>query len=180
MDSPVFVFSGSKVKSIFENEVGNHVWQRVPPTEKRGRLHTSSITVAILEKNNYTDIAIHESEVTLTATKGSGPGGQHKNKVETCVTLRHNSTGIQVRVDGRSRKKNEQDAWKELTKRVNHFYRTGHLEGQAEERQSQIGIGADGDKRRTYKVKDGMVTDHITGKSAKLKDILRGKIEKLK
>ena len=149
---PIYVFSGPKVKEIFQNEVGNHRWQRVPPTEKKGRVHTSSITVALLEENDYQEVELYPNEYRLETTRGTGNGGQHKNK---------------------------EDALKELKKRVNDFYRTGHLEESVEERRDQIGKGDRSDKRRTYRVKDSLVVDHITNKTASLKDILRGKIDLL-
>lgn len=93
--------------------------------------------------------------------------------------MTHIATGISVRRDGRHQHKNKSDALEELTKRVNSFYRTGHDEIGIEERRAQIGDGACSDKRRTYRVKDSIVVDHITGKTVSLKDIMRGKIELL-
>ncbi len=81
--------------------------------------------------------------------------------------------------DGRNQHKNKEEALKELTKRVNEFYKNGHTEEIIEERRDQIGKGERSDKRRTYRVKDNLVVDHITNKTASLKDILRGKIELL-
>lgn len=175
----IYVFSGPKVNDIFQNEVGNHRWQRVPPTEKKGRVHTSSITVAILEENEYNEVELHPSEYRLETTRGTGNGGQHKNTTDSCVVVTHHSTGLKVVRDGRNQHKNKEDALKELKKRVNDFYRTGHLEESVEERRDQIGKGDRSDKRRTYRVKDSLVVDHITNKTASLKDILRGKIELL-
>jgi peptide chain release factor 1 len=93
--------------------------------------------------------------------------------------MTHIATDIKVVRDGRDQHKNKADAFKELNKRVNTFYRTGDEEAETEERRDQIGVGARGDKRRTYRVKDAIVIDHITNKTASLKDILRGKIELL-
>ena len=91
----------------------------------------------------------------------------------------HIATGLKVVRDGRNQHKNKEDALKELKKRVNDFYRTGHLEESVEERRDQIGKGDRSDKRRTYRVKDSIVVDHITNKTASLKDVLRGKINLL-
>ena len=175
----VMWLTGPNVKKIYKNEVGSHRWQRVPPTEKRGRVHTSSITVAILEENEYKEVELRSDEYRLETTRGTGNGGQHKNTTDSCVVITHISTGIKVVRDGRDQHKNKAAAIKELTLRVNTFYRTGHLEENAEERRDQIGKGDRGDKRRTYRVKDSIVVDHITNKTASLKDILRGKIELL-
>jgi len=179
MVSPIYVFSGVGVDKIFWNEVGNHRWQRVPPTEKKGRVHTSSITVAILEENQYQEVEIYPNEYKLETTRGTGNGGQHKNTTDSCVVVTHISTGIKVVRDGRDQHKNKAEALKEMKIRVNNFYRTGHDDATSEERKNQIGDGARSDKRRTYRVKDNTVVDHITGKTASLKDILRGKIELL-
>lgn len=112
----------------------------------------------------------------METTRGTGNGGQHKNTTDSCVVVTHISTGLKVIRDGRDQHKNKSDAIKELTKRVNNYYRTGHDEITSEERREQIGDGARSDKRRTYRVKDDLVIDHITNKTASLKDILRGKI----
>ena len=95
------------------------------------------------------------------------------------MIITHISTGIKVVRDGRKQHQNKEDALKEIKRRVNDFYRTGHIEESVEERREQIGKGDRGDKRRTYRVKDSMVIDHITNKTASFKDILRGKIELL-
>lgn len=170
---------GTTAKEIFKNEHGSHRWQRVPPTERKGRVHTSTITVAILEINDYKEVEIRPDEIRIETTRGSGAGGQHKNVTDSCVIITHFATGIKVVRDGRNQHKNKEDALEEIKRRVNSFYRTGHLEDFAEERRDQIGKGERSDKRRTYRVKDDMVTDHITNKTASLKDILRGKIELL-
>lgn len=173
------LLSGENIKDLFKNEIGNHRWQRIPPTEKRGRVHTSSITVAILDVNNYQDIEISMDEIKIETTRGSGAGGQHKNTTDSCVIAIHEPTNIKVTRDGRNQHANKEDALKELKKRVNEFYRTGHVGEEIEERREQIGKGDRSDKRRTYRVKDGVVIDHITGKTASYKDILKGKIELL-
>lgn len=175
----VYAFSGAGVKKKFQNEVGTHKWQRVSPTEKRGRVHTSSITVALLDKPQYKDIEVRPDEVRIERTSGSGAGGQNKNRRSTCIVMTHYSTGIKVVRDGRKQGKNLEDAYKEMNKRVNEYYRTGHIEQESSQRKEQVGVGNRSDKRRTYRVKDGLAIDHITGKEAKLKSILRGKIELL-
>lgn len=171
--------TGKNVKQYFENEIGNHRWQRVPPTERKGRVHTSSITVALLEENDYKEIELHPSEYRLETTRGTGNGGQKRNKTESCVVVTHIATGIKVRRDSRSQLQNKEAAIAELTERVNNFYRTGHDSLTVENRNEQIGEGGRADKRRTYRVKDGTVIDHLTNKIASIKDIYRGKIDLL-
>jgi peptide chain release factor 1 len=132
-----------------------------------------------MEENDYHEVELHPNEYRLETTRGTGNGGQHKNTTDSCVVVTHNATGLKVVRDGRNQHKNKEDALKELKKRVNDFYRTGHLEESVEERRDQIGKGDRSDKRRTYRVKDSLVVDHITNKTASLKDILRGKIDLL-
>lgn len=132
-----------------------------------------------MEENDYQEIELYPNEYRLETTRGTGNGGQHKNTTDSCVVVTHIATNIKVVRDGRNQHKNKEDALKELKKRVNEFYRTGHLEENVEERREQIGKGDRGDKRRTYRVKDSLVVDHITNKTASLKDILRGKIDLL-
>lgn len=144
-------------------------------------MQTSSITVAFLENDEYQKTDIQPNEVRIETTRGSGAGGQHKNTTDSCVIMTHLATGIKVVVDGRDQHKNKREAFKEMSIRVNEYYRNGHKEESIDLRRDQIGItGGRGDKRRTYRVKDAMVVDHITNKTARLKDILRGKIELLK
>lgn len=132
-----------------------------------------------MEENDYHEVELHPNEYRLETTRGTGNGGQHKNTTDSCVVVTHNATGLKVVRDGRNQHKNKEDALKELKKRVNDYYRTGHLEESVEERRDQIGKGDRSDKRRTYRVKDSLVVDHITNKTASLKDILRGKIDLL-
>ena len=175
----VYVFSGAGVKKFFEKEVGTHTWQRVPPTEKRGRVQTSSITVAVLSKEEFDEVELHPNEIEIITTRDSGPGGQHRNVHDSCVIMTHIPTGIKVKQAKKSQHQNKKEALRILTKKVNHFYRTGQMNELEEERKEQIGDGGRGHKRRTYRVTDGTVVDHVSNKSARLKDILKGKIEKL-
>lgn len=172
--------SGKDVKKFFKNEIGSHRWQRVPPTERRGRVHTSTITVALIEVNQYKAIEIPYSEIKIETTRGTGNGGQHKNSTDSCVIMTHSLTGIKVVRDGRSQLSNRDYAYEELKRRINEYYRTGFISEVSEARKGQIGDGTRSDKRRTYREKDGIVIDHITNKTASFKDILKGKIELLK
>lgn len=95
------------------------------------------------------------------------------------MVVTHKATGIKVVRDGRQQHKNKEEALKELKRRVNEYYRTGYIGEEVEERREQIGKGDRSDKRRTYRVKDGIVIDHITNKTASIKDIYKGKIDLL-
>src|SRR3990167_10512299 len=80
-----FKVSGKDAYEYFKNEAGGHRWQRIPPTERKGRVQTSTITVAVLEEVNPKDIQISDKDLDWRFTRGTGPGGQHKNKTDTAV-----------------------------------------------------------------------------------------------
>jgi peptide chain release factor 1 len=122
---------------------------------------------------------VHDSEVSIIYTKDSGPGGQHRNKTESCVVMTHLATGIKVKEAGKDQHKNKREAFKKISKKVNHFYKTGHIEEEVEERREQIGTGFRGDKKRTYRVMDDSVIDHQTGKSCSFKKFMKGNLELL-
>ena len=174
----LYIFSGPNVKNYFQNESGSHRWQRVPPTETKGRVHTSSITVAIMGEDTY-QFTLNHSEVNRIYTRGTGNGGQHKNTTNSCVVLTHIPTGISCRIDCRNQHQNERYAFKILEKRVGDYFFSLQEKKVCKERNSQIGYGNRSDKRRTYNVKANRVTDHITGKKTNLKNILKGKIHLL-
>lgn len=167
------------VVSPLRQEAGGHRTQRVPPTEKNGsRVHTSTVTVAVLLDNEMAAPSIREADIRERVTKGTGPGGQNRNKRETAVVLTHLPTGIEVKAEAeRTQESNRRVAMATLRERVQaHYLGAAHTE-QNRERKAQVGCGARGDKRRTYRA-DG-VTDHITGKRVPLAMVKAGKLELL-
>lgn len=112
------MFEGAGARRLFANEGGGHRWQRIPPNEKRGRVHTSTITVAVLDPEVEARFALNENDVDLQTTRGSGPGGQHRNKTESCVVATHKKTGISVRVDMRSQHESRRIALKILSAKL--------------------------------------------------------------
>ena len=152
----------------------------MPPTERRGRVHTSTITVAILEVSSYQEIEIDYSELKIETTRGNKKaGGQHQNSTDSCVVVTHIPTGIKVVRQGRHQSNNKADALIEIKRRINHFYQNGYDEEIAENRREQIGDGERSDKRRTYRVRDGFVTDHVTNKTITIKELFKGRIDLL-
>jgi peptide chain release factor 1 len=167
--------TGSGASAAFAHEAGGHRWQRIPPNEKRGRVHTSTVTVAVLEEPSEQALRIDPDDLDESFTRGSGPGGQHRNKRETAVVLRHIPTGIVVRVDGgRSRHLNRQSALGLLRSRIVAAERERERTERNSERRDQVGGGARGDKIRTIALQRDTVTDHRTGKSMPAHLYVRG------
>lgn len=160
---------------MFSAESGGHRWQRIPPTEKRGRVQTSTITVAVLDVAPSGSNNLHESDIDIAAVRGSGPGGQNRNKVASCIVAVHKPTGISVRIDSeRSQHQNRRIALDVLAARVAEKSMLAIDAARAAERKGQIGSGMRGDKIRTYRVQDDQVVDHRTGKRWTLKNWMRG------
>lgn len=153
---------------------------RVPPTERKGRVHTSTVTVAVFEGHlePQQNTAIPAKDIHERVTKGTGPGGQNRNKRETAIILKHLPTGIEVKAEAeRTQEGNRRVAMNTLQERVSeHLARTAK-QGVDSQRKAMLGGGARGDKVRTYRA-DG-VTDHRTGRRAPLAHVLSGKLELL-
>lgn len=160
-------------------EAGGHRWQRIPPTERRGRVHTSTVTVAIFELRPRSEFKLRDSDIEIRTTMDSGPGGQHRNKTESCVVMVHRPTGIAAKSAAKSQHRNRVTAREILEARVAALAAKNAASTEASNRRSQVGSGMRGDKSRTYRVRDEIVTDHRGGKKARLADILEGRLELL-
>src|SRR5262245_27706860 len=105
----VFRAWGFNASGVFANESGGHRWQRIPPTERHGRVHTSTVTVAVLPEPAPQEVTLNDKDLEFGTTRGSGPGGQNRNKVETVVVLKHKPSGIVVRCETeRSQQRNRE------------------------------------------------------------------------
>lgn len=160
---------------LFSNEAGGHRWQRAAPNDKRGRIHTSTITVAVLTEPTPVQLVIAPRDLDWATCRGSGPGGQNRNMTDSAVQLTHKPSGMMVRCETeRSQNQNKQAALALLRARL-WQQEQEKVEGQRSEfRKNQVGSGMRGDKRRTIRCQDGIVTDHITGAQYKYKDYERG------
>src|SRR5262245_12267491 len=169
------IVTGPDCQSLFAQESGGHRWQRVPPNERNGRVHTSTVTVAVLPLLNPEEIRLNPSELTILPCVGSGPGGQNRNKTATAVTVIHKPTGLRVHCENeRSQLQNREMAIAVLAARLKQASQAARDKECNEARRFQIGSGMRGDKRRTVAVQRGTVDDHPTGCRWRLKDYLAG------
>lgn len=172
--------SGAGAMQLFANESGGHRFQRNPPTETSDRVHSSTITVAVFDAAQARRLDIPDSEIRLETTKGHGPGGQNRNKVETAVRAVHLPTGITVfQQTERSQGENKRIALKELKRRVLEHIQGAQQSAERDDRRAQVGTGQRGDKVRTVQVQNGRVTNHLNGRKMDLKAYLKGEIWKL-
>ena len=164
-----------------DNEAGGHRIQRVPPTEKRGRVQTSTVTVAILSAENPTAVEIPLGDFRIEWFSGTGSGGQHRNKHQNCCRLVHKATGrLWTGQTSRDRLSNQREALAAARRQIAEETVAIAAGARQSARKDQIGSGMRGDKRRTYRFQDDNVKDDITGKSARCTDVLeKGRFELL-
>lgn len=167
---------GSQAGVTFTDEPGGHRWQRIPPTERNGRVHSSTITVAIIDEHRLdVPTTIPDDEIEFSAVRGSGPGGQHRNKTNSAVILKHKPTGIIVRCESeRSQHQNKRIAMITLCERIANIRCSAITAAEASARRVQVGSGERGDKRRTIATQRDEVIDHVTGKKWRYRDYVRG------
>ncbi len=153
---------------------------RVPPTERRGRVHTSTVTVAVFEGSAPVIPELRAADIQERVTKGTGPGGQNRNKRETAIILKHLPTGLEVKSEvERTQEGNRRVAMATLKERVQTFYENQVHAAENQSRKAQVGQGERSDKIRTYRCQDGLVMDHRSGKKVALTQVLAGKLELL-
>ncbi|MFA6049745.1 MAG: peptide chain release factor-like protein [Candidatus Paceibacterota bacterium] len=167
-----------KTASKFEEEAGGHRWQRIPPTEKRDRVHTSTITVVVYPEPTEVEIKIDPKDLEEQFTRGSGPGGQHRNKTETAVILKHIPTGISVRAeDNKSQKQNRENALALLRAKIFQIEKDKKREELSKLRKDQAGNSMrGGDKVRTIMVQHNRVIHHKNNKECTYKEYTKGKL----
>lgn len=161
------------------NEAGGHRIQRVPPTERKGRVHTSTVTVAIMDEVEQTEITYNTKDFKIEWYSGTGCGGQFRNKHENSCRLTHLPTGIVATAQTRSRENSLKLAKETLLKRLNNSEEISNKNKSDAVRKTQVGSGMRGDKIRTYQFQNDIVTDHRTGKKVSLEKIMKGNFDLL-
>lgn len=153
--------TGRNVFARLKYESGVHRVQRVPATESQGRIHTSTVTVAVLPEAEEVDVQIDEGDLRVDVYRASGAGGQHVNKTESAVRITHLPTGIVVTMqEEKSQHKNRAKAMKILRARMYEQQRASLHATRAADRKSQVGTGDRSERIRTYNFPQGRVTDH--------------------
>lgn len=171
-------------KGVYENlrfETGVHRIQRIPETEKSGRVHTSTASIAILPIRKQTKIEINPSDLEIQFTRSGGKGGQNVNKVETAVQLTHKPSGIQIRSSSeRSQGANKEKAMIILQAKLEAIKEEEESKKYSAERKSQIGTADRSEKIRTYNILQDRVTDHRIKKSwFNIESIFSGGLEEI-
>ena len=152
----------------------------MPPTEKRGRVHTSTVTVVVLDELSSREISIERRDLVEKFIRGSGAGGQHKNKTSNAVALTHKPSGLSVRVDsGRSQHFNRVAALELLRAKLAARARTKYRREREVTRRKLAGSGMRGDKVRTVQVRNDVVVDHVRGTRMSYRRYARGYLDEL-
>ena len=177
----VFSIEGSGAYSRLKFESGVHRVQRIPVTEAGGRIHTSTVTVAVLPEVEEVDVEINPNDLRIDTFRVSGAGGQHINKTDSAIRITHLPTGLVVTCqDQRSQHKNRDKAMAILRSKLYEIAQNEKNNEIAQERKSQVGTGDRSERIRTYNYPQGRVTDHRIGLTLyKIDDILDGDIDEI-
>ena len=177
----IFDIRGDRVYSQLKYESGVHRVQRVPQTEASGRIHTSTVTVAVLPEADEVDVAIDPKDLRIEAFGASGPGGQNVNRNYTAIRVTHKSSGMVVSCqDEKSQHRNKEKALRILRSRLLDIAQREQQEQIAQNRKLQVGSGERSEKIRTYNFPQSRVTDHRLGLTLhRLESILNGDLDEI-
>ena len=174
-----FLIEGDGAYSRLKFESGVHRVQRVPETESGGRIHTSTVTVAVLPEAEEVDFELNTLDLKIDTFRASGAGGQHINKTESAIRITHLPTGVVVECqDERSQHKNKDRAMSILRSRLYEAKMQEQTDAIASERRSQVGTGMRNERIRTYNFPQGRLTDHRIGLTLyKLDNVMNGDLD---
>jgi peptide chain release factor 1 len=177
----IFSLHGKDVYSRMKYESGVHRVQRIPVTEASGRIHTSTVTVAVLPEAEEVEIKIEDKDLRIDIMRAGGPGGQSVNTTDSAVRIVHLPTGLVVICqDEKSQLKNKTKALRVLRARLLEAERERQAAARSSHRRSQVGTGERSERIRTYNFPQGRVTDHRIGLTLyHLKDVLDGSIDEI-
>ncbi|HEX7501888.1 MAG TPA: peptide chain release factor-like protein, partial [Acidobacteriota bacterium] len=177
----VLYVKGTEVNKFLKFESGVHRVQRVPSTEASGRIHTSTVTVAVLPEVEDVEVDFHPKDIRIDTYAASGPGGQHVNKTESAIRVTHIPSGIVVTCqDEKSQHKNKEKALKVLKARLFEHEKSKQEESIAQNRKSQVGSGERSEKIRTYNFPQSRVTDHrVDGRNFNISFVIDGDLDEL-
>ena len=181
MKSVTFMITGSGAYSVMKYESGVHRVQRVPETESGGRIHTSTITVAVMPEAEDVDVVIDEKDIRIDVMRASGNGGQCVNTTDSAVRLTHYPTGIVIYSQTeKSQLQNKEKAFALLRAKLYDMELQKQHDAEAEARRSQIGTGDRSEKIRTYNFPQGRVTDHrINLTLYKIDKVMNGDLQEI-
>ena len=176
-----FHIKGKNVYELLKFETGVHRIQRVPATEKAGRVHTSTASVAVLPLKKYKEVKLDLNDITMEFSRSGGAGGQNVNKVESAVRLVHNPTGLEVRcTEERTQLKNRERAFAILSAKVAEKKKEEEERKYSKIRKDQIGTGDRSEKIRTYNILQDRITDHRIKKSwSNVAKIIAGEMQNI-